>query len=139
MTKTKLNKPTMIPQVPVSEIAEMEHPSDAFLEDQLNDLLVEDEVSSPKLQPPEGGIFAMGEDAMATAWGTHKILGMWSNLSNKNTWIALSNGVGWKKLSNSNNSAHRSLVAIAQGAYITNSSIRYRLESDNEIHEIYAW
>ena len=139
MTKTKLNKPTMIPQVPASDVAELDHPSSAFLEDQFNDLLVKEDVIEPTLQPPEGGILARGEDVMASTWNTRTIVGMWSNTSNKNTYIALSDGVGWKLLSNSNNNAHRTLVSIAQGAYISGRPIQYRLEADNEIHEIYAW
>jgi hypothetical protein len=135
----KLNKPKNGTHKLVEDVAELEHPSDQYLDTEINGLLTEEESGKPTLLPPEGGIFSQGELTAGATWGTHKILSMWSNTSTMNTYIGLSNGVGWKKLSNSNPSAHRSLVAIAQGAYMTGSDIRYRLESDNEIHEIYAW
>jgi hypothetical protein len=93
--------------------------------------------SPPQLIPPEET--AAAADTGITAWlSNKKIVGVWSNASNKNSWINVQ-GTGWRRIHPASENAVVAMTVLASHAKADNRNASVRVESDNHIHEIYVW
>ena len=78
-------------------------------------------------------------DTGITAWlSNKKIVGVWSNASNKNSWINIQ-GLGWRRLFTGSETVVTCMTMLAAHARAENRNVNVRLEADNMIHEIYVW
>jgi len=93
--------------------------------------------SPPQLIPPEET--AAAGDTGITAWlSNKKIVGVWSNASNKNSWINVQ-GTGWRRINPASENAVVAMTILASHAKADNRNASVRVESDNHVHEIYVW
>jgi D-arabinose 1-dehydrogenase-like Zn-dependent alcohol dehydrogenase len=93
--------------------------------------------SPPELIPPEET--AAAADAGITAWlSNKKIVGVWSNASNKNSWINIQ-GTGWRRIHSASENAVVAMTILASHARADDRTCSVRVESDNHVHEIYVW
>jgi hypothetical protein len=93
--------------------------------------------SPPQLIPPEET--AAAGDTGITAWlSNKKIVGVWSNASNKNSWINVQ-GTGWRRLNPASENAVVAMTILASHAKADNRTCSVRVESDDHVHEIYVW
>ena len=91
----------------------------------------------PQLIPPEET--AAAADDGITAWlSNKKIVGVWSNASNKNSWVNIQ-GTGWRRLHPASENAVVAMTLLASHAKADNRNASVRVESDNHVHEIYVW
>jgi hypothetical protein len=93
--------------------------------------------SPPTLIPPEET--AAAAEAGVTAWlSNKKIVGVWSNASNKNSWINVQ-GTGWRRINPASENAVVAMTILASHARADDRICSVRVESDNFVHEIYVW
>jgi hypothetical protein len=93
--------------------------------------------SPPQLIPPEET--AAAADTGITAWlSNKKIVGVWSNASNKNSWINVQ-GTGWRRLHPASENAVVAMTILASHAKADSRTCSVRVESDDHVHEIYVW
>lgn len=93
--------------------------------------------SLPQLIPPEET--AAAAETGITAWlSNKKIVGVWSNASNKNSWVNIE-GTGWRRIHPASENAVVAMTIIASHARADNRTASLRVESDNNVHEIYVW
>jgi hypothetical protein len=93
--------------------------------------------SPPQLIPPEET--AAAGDTGITAWlSNKKIVGVWSNAANKNSWINVE-GTGWRRLHPASENAVVAMTMLASHAKADGRICSVRVESDNQVHEIYVW
>lgn len=93
--------------------------------------------SPPQLIPPEET--AAAGDTGITVWlSNKKIVGVWSNASNKNSWINVE-GTGWRRINPASENAVVAMTILASHAKADNRNASVRVESDNLVHEIYVW
>jgi hypothetical protein len=91
--------------------------------------------SPPQLIPPE----ETAADTGITAWlPNKKIVGVWSNASNKNSWINVQ-GTGWRRIHPASENAVVAMTMLASHARADDRTCSVRVESDNHVHEIYVW
>ena len=91
----------------------------------------------PELIPPEESA-AAGERGV-TAWLTNtRIIGVWSNSSNKNSFINIKD-VGWRRLNPAGENAVVAMTMLASHARADGRNVTVRVESDNLVHELYVW
>lgn len=91
--------------------------------------------SPPQLIPPE----ETAADTGITAWlSNKKIVGVWSNASNKNSWINVQ-GAGWRRIHPASENAVVAMTMLASHARADDRTCSVRVESDNHVHEIYVW
>jgi hypothetical protein len=91
--------------------------------------------SPPQLIPPE----ETAADTGITAWlSNKKIVGVWSNASNKNSWINVQ-GTGWRRIHPASENAVVAMTMLASHARADDRTCSVRVESDNHVHEIYVW
>ena len=86
-------------------------PSEAF-----SDSIAEStaEAAPPQLIPPEET--AAAADTGITAWlSNKKIVGVWSNASNKNSWINIQ-GTGWRRIHPASENAVVAMTLLASHA-----------------------
>lgn len=92
-----------------------------------------DTQATPTL-PISGGV-AQG----VGAWqNTKKVDSLWTINQDRNSWVGIA-GIGWKKLAGPNETALSALTMLVAHARATGSTINYRDEADNLIHEVYVW
>jgi len=122
-------------------------PQDQALQDTSTQTSDASASAAPTAQPPAqvqaafgGGAAAAGAaDASTTTWlNSQKVTALWSINENRNSWVGLS-GKGWVKLANNSDSAVVALTMLASHAKQMQTVVNCRQESDNMIHEIYAW
>jgi hypothetical protein len=95
----------------------------------------------PSMAPPPGAAAARAAAAGggATVWNNGQTVNaLWSINQDRNAWMSVA-GVGWAKLSNASETGIMSLNVLASHAKQLQTQINYRQESDNMVHEIYAW
>jgi hypothetical protein len=93
--------------------------------------------SPPQLIPPEET--AAAGDTGITAWlSNKKIVGVWSNASNKNSWVNV-HGTGWRRIHPASENAVVAMTMLASHARADDRICSVRVESDNHVHEIYVW
>jgi hypothetical protein len=110
------------------------NPSDAFSDSIAGGTTA---TSPPQLIPPEET--AAAGDTGITAWlSDKKIVGVWSNASNKNSWINVQ-GTGWRRINPASENAVVAMTILASHAKADNRNASVRVESDNYVHEIYVW
>jgi hypothetical protein len=95
---------------------------------------------SPTMPPPSspkpveatksGGTTVMSPAATINA--------LWCINEDKNTWIN-DPAVGWKKLSNLSDSGNVALTMLSGHAKQQGSTVYYRTEDDDLVHEMYVW
>ncbi len=95
----------------------------------------------PTAEPPAAtsGSFTGRSGATATVWNSSQTVNaLWTINQDRNAWMAIAS-IGWQKLSNASESGLMSLNLLAAHAKLFQSPMSYRIESDNLVHEIYAW
>ena len=94
---------------------------------------------APVMTPPAEAVTEEIADTGIAAWHNgKKVTAMWANSSVRNSYAAVE-GLGWKRLSNANDSSWVALTMLASHAEQVNANCNVRIESDNEIHEIYVF
>jgi hypothetical protein len=99
------------------------------------------EHSSPVMTPlsaAKTGEAVELHEAVAVWSPATTINGLWCNNEDKNAWIN-DPAVGWKQLSNLSDSGNVALNMLSSHAKQKGSSVTYRTEDDNLVHEIYVW
>lgn len=93
---------------------------------------------APSMPPPAASQTKKAVSS-ATVWNNNGIINaLWSINQDKNSWIGDSQQ-GWKKLSNSSDSGIVSLTMLSSHAKQLGSTVHYRTEDDNMVHEMYVW
>jgi hypothetical protein len=100
---------------------------------------------SPTMPPPPAVKPAEavkgGEAAVSgvTAWNDGATInGLWCINQDKNAWFSDA-ALGWKQLSNLSDSGNAALTMLCSHAKQKGSTVNYRTEDDNLVHEIYVW
>ncbi len=97
------------------------------------------EAVAPTAEPPTAGDAGVGAGVGATVWvNNQKINALWAISENRNSWVGVV-GVGWRKLANNSDSAIVALTILGGHAKQTQTTVNYRQEADNMIHEMYVW
>lgn len=136
-TKTEDKAPEYTPPT-AEELALGSGEPTLTLEDALSEALAAPGDLAPTQFPPTETAIEAADEGLAAWHNGKKITALWSDRSNRNSWIAIQ-GMGWKKLATKNDSSLVSLTLIASHAEQTGSTVNVRIESDNRVHEIYAW
>jgi hypothetical protein len=93
----------------------------------------------PEMAPPSAqAAAAAGEQAIGAWFNSVHITALWCNASARNAWAAVE-GQGWRRVSAANDSEFVTLTALLSHVKQMNSLCNVRIESDNLIHEVYAW
>jgi len=94
---------------------------------------------SPSMPPPS--IAKSGEQAVngVTVWSdAATINALWCINQDKNSWFGDA-ALGWKKLSTASDSGIVALTMLSSHAKQKGSTVYYRTEDDNMVHEMYVW
>ena len=107
--------------------------------DQLTQITRRADRNAPAMRPPGEEDIAFGEEQGITAWhNAKKVHAMWCNSSARNAFASIQD-LGWKRISAANDSAFINMVMILSLAEQTGANCNVRIESDNQIHEVYAF
>lgn len=88
---------------------------------------------------PSLPVSTAGVSAGIAAWQTgKKVDALWTINQDGNSWFGVA-GIGWRKLAHPNETAVSALTMLVAHARATGSTINYRDEADNMVHEIYVW
>ena len=99
----------------------------------------EAEAGMPVMTPPAETVEEEIADTGIAAWHNgKKVTAMWANSAVRNSFAAVA-GLGWRRLSNANDSSWVALTMMASHAEQVSANCNVRIESDNEIHEIYVF
>jgi hypothetical protein len=95
--------------------------------------------AAPDMQSTPSLPLTAGAGVGAPIWQTGKnVEGLWSNNEDGNSWMGVS-GLGWKKLAHPDETSAVALTMLAAHARCTNSTVDFREEADNMVHEVYVW
>lgn len=93
----------------------------------------------PTLAPPAEVAEAEAAAEAVTAWHTGvKVTALWVNAAQRNAYAAVE-GLGWRRITPANDSAFHAVTAMLSHAKQLGRSVNVRVESDNQIHEVYLW
>jgi hypothetical protein len=98
-------------------------------------------VMTPSSTAKTGEAGKLGEAVVSgvTVWSpATTINSVWCINQDKNAWI-YDSAAGWKQLSNLSDSGNVALTMLSSHAKQNGSSVTYRTEDDNLVHEIYVW
>ena len=98
----------------------------------------EQEIRPTMTPPADTSELAVATEGIAAWHNGKKVTAMWSNSAERNSFAAVA-GMGWKKLSNANDSSFLTLTMLTSHAEQVNADCNLRVESDNEVHEVYVW
>jgi hypothetical protein len=81
---------------------------------------------------------AFGTAAVMETTYRRQITALWINAAQRNAFAAVQ-GLGWRKVRPANDSSFLALTGMLAHARQMNASCNVRIESDNQIHEVYVW
>jgi hypothetical protein len=93
----------------------------------------------PALAPPSEAVQEAAMEAGIAAWhNAVTVTALWCSGSPRNAWAAIQ-GLGWRRVTSANDSAFTTITGMLSHARQLNAPCNVRIESDNEIHEVYVW